>query len=243
MGTIRGNGIWSPGTTDPGERHTLAAILASSGSNAIGGQGSGARSARLFGAANQTEEDAVLALVEPFLGDRVERHDTGTIRTWDGIRWRITSTRKGIPYTPAWVGTSFINIGNGTHDFRYWIEGSKVTVRGVFTFGSTSSVGVSSGVYAPTPPELGALSTGAPIIPIRDTRQRDRGSSGTALALIGSNRYIGRIDVRNTSGPTARAWIMFRINASGGYTDMSNSVPTTWTTGSALAVEFTYDLP
>ena len=138
MGTIYANGVWSPARKEPIELHVLAGVIASAGSNAIGGRGKGLRQPQEFSAANQVEKVLIESLFAGGLveGDRVYVADTQwwEIFTSDGI-WKIHETTVWIPFTPSW----FFTIGDGSASGAYFLKEGRATVTATIDLGTTGA--------------------------------------------------------------------------------------------------------
>jgi hypothetical protein len=126
----------------------------------------------------------------------------------------------GIAYTPTWNN---LTVGNATQNFRFMRVNKLVYVRGLFTFGSTTSM---SGVPNFSLP-VTAFSTSQYYL-------------GTSYLLDAGNVvYFGSLTYLNTTNIEINV-----INAASTYAvaqAISTTVPFTWGNTDIIRVEFVYE--
>jgi len=114
-----------------------------------------------------------------------------------------------------------LTIGNGTQAHIYTKVGNKVTIEGIITLGSTSSIS-------------GALTGTVPFTP--NATHRAYGKS--YLLDNGAQNYVGTVIVNEAGGlqllaDAASASYLY-------YSNLSSTVPFTWTTGDVIRYSITY---
>jgi hypothetical protein len=128
-------------------------------------------------------------------------------------------------YTPTFTN---LTVGNGTLNFAYAKLGKTVFVRGVFTFGSTSSVtGVGVNISIPVASNAG-ISTNHIFGFVGFFKP------GTN-SVVGSGAYATSTTVQLRPSVSSGAYVEM--------TNMSSTVPFTWAsaTGDNLKINFTYE--
>jgi hypothetical protein len=126
-------------------------------------------------------------------------------------------------YTPTFTN---LTLGNGTIDFKYALLGKNVFVRGVLTWGSTTSA-TASGLNISAPvTALSGAATGAPLI--GHARYSD----------IGTANYTGNVLLASTS-----QFALIAINTASTYASfaaVNNTAPMTWVSTDQLTILATY---
>jgi hypothetical protein len=126
-------------------------------------------------------------------------------------------------YTPTFTN---LTLGNGTIDFKYAKLGKNVFVRGLLTWGTTTSA-TASGIAFSTP-VTGTGFTGSPII--GQARFND----------IGTENYNGIV----TMGASGNGMSVSALNTAGTYSVIraaNNTVPMTWVNTDQLLISVTYE--
>lgn len=128
-------------------------------------------------------------------------------------------------YTGTWTN---LTPGNGTQVSRYIQTGKTVNSRTLFTLGSTSSVSGGITITLPVTANTSAydLSNGATQI-------------GTGTAIISGSVYAMVITLQTSTTALVRP-----INSASTYVtqaDTSNLIPGTWTTGSIINFQYTFE--
>jgi hypothetical protein len=127
-----------------------------------------------------------------------------------------------IDYTPTWTN---LTVGNAVQDFRYIKVNKFISVVGVITLGSTSSI-------------TGTLSFTLPQTAVTYASANERFGVGT-FEDAGTDAYDAWVLYGSTT--TARLRVPL---ASGTYintTAVSSTVPFTWTTSDRISVNFIYE--
>lgn len=127
-----------------------------------------------------------------------------------------------IDYTPTWTG---LTVGNAVQDFRYIKVNKFISVVGVITLGSTSSV-------------AGPVTFTIPVTSVTYASANEWWG-GAILEDQGTDAYTAWVQYSSTT--TARMRVAL---ASGTYinsTGISNTVPFTWTTSDKISVNFIYE--
>ena len=171
---------------------------------------------------NQTDRDSIAT---PQEGMRVYRKDTDATEIYNGTEW-LTFDSKWQSYTPALTN---ITIGNGTLTAKSFRTGKKCTVRFVFTFGTTSSMGTDPTLTLPF--TAVALAAGANIM-----------QEGVCALFdsSGSTYFYGYFAATSTTTRTIRT-----ANVAGTYpsaAQITSAVPMTWANLDQIAGQFTYDV-
>lgn len=184
MGALLANGIWTADSADPVDLHVTAGIVAAAASDAIGGDGKGARKPMMFTAASQTEKNLISSLQVGGVvaGDQVFMSDTQWTETFGSFGWQMTQMISSIAYTPSAAALSScgIYIGDGSTNISYFVSGSTVTVSGAISLGTTGTMDTSMNCGLPLPL---APYIGTPVI--LSTIQ-----GSTSNVIISSNTFI-----------------------------------------------------
>ncbi len=171
---------------------------------------------------NQTDRDSIAT---PQEGMRVYRKDTDATEIYNGTEW-LTFDSKWQSYTPTLTN---LTIGNGTLNAKYMRQGKKCTVRFVFTFGTTSSMGTDPTLSLPF--TAVALAAGANIM-----------QEGVCALFdsSGSTYFYGYFAATSTTTRIIRT-----ANVAGTYpsaAQITSAVPMTWANLDQIAGQFTYDV-
>jgi hypothetical protein len=165
------------------------------------------------------------AIPSPWEGCLIYRSDLDAIETYDGSAW-LTIDNKWQSYTPTLTN---LTAGNGTLNAKYMRQGKKCTVRFVFTFGTTSSMGTDPTLTLPF--TAVALAAGANIM-----------QEGVCALFdsSGSTYFYGYFAATSTTTRTIRT-----ANVAGTYpsaAQITSAVPMTWANLDQIAGQFTYDV-
>ena len=124
-------------------------------------------------------------------------------------------------YTPTFTN---LTLNNGTIDFKYVQIGKTVHVRGLLTWGSTTSATASA--LSISTPVTATGTSGAPVV------------GHARFSDIGTENYVGCVVLASST-----AFAVNAINAAGTYTalrSVTNAVPMTWVSTDQLSILATY---
>lgn len=147
----------------------------------------------------------------PNEGQLIVETDTNRLYIYDGTAWRTFGGTAWNSYTPSWTN---LTVGNGTQSAIYrYIDGG-IWVKGILTFGTTTSI---SGTISQTIPNSEtSKSTGYNV-------------GGLSVVDTGTQVYAGAIVA------AASATTMSFIHGETGNSGAVNATnPMTWTTGDIL---------
>jgi hypothetical protein len=147
----------------------------------------------------------------PNEGQVLYETDTDRLYIYDGTAWRTLGGSKWNSYTPTWTN---LTVGNGTQSAIYrYIDGG-IWVKGVLTFGTTTSI---SGTVTQT-------------IPNSET-SKSTGFNVGACGILdsGTQNYAGMTHV--TASSTS---ISFFHGETGNTGAVNATTPMTWTTSDQL---------
>lgn len=225
------NGIVTPLGTDSADPIAVMTLVANGFSDALGGLGIGKRQPRLYTVTDQTAKAALAGAVTLTVGDQAYLEDSKWFEMFTAAGWKITRTTVAVPFIPA---TSGFLPGNGVSNFAYSLSGDVCTVRGYFTFGSTTAFTSGlSGFYLPF--ACNYVTTGSANVVV-----------GSVLATKSGGGFYQGIakNLNDTSGASAvnmLASIYFDMNmAAGSLNPFLQGAPFTWAAGDQISVDIRF---
>lgn len=156
------------------------------------------------------------AITSPQEGQMSYLKDTNSTEYYSGSAWVAVGGSAYTSWTPTFTN---ITTGNGTKTGSYVKNGKFVSGYAKIVFGSTTAI------------------TGVPILALPSTPENSNISFTSFIADAGSASYSGFGEL---SGGDFYCYVM---NASGTYVNTSNisaTVPMTWTTNDSLTITFNY---
>ena len=162
------------------------------------------------------------AIASPSEGMVAITTDNDELDYYDGSAW-VAGVQFGAwqSYTPTF--TNF-TLGNGTITLAKYVQiGRTVTVKVLVTLGSTSSVS-------------GRIGFSLPVTATADNTDRNIATCGLSAGGVSGQGFLA-------IGSTTRADLYAQL-ASGTYvtaTNISSTIPGTWTTGNTWSTQFTYE--
>lgn len=142
------------------------------------------------------------------------------------------ATPQGFPqrfaFTPSWTN---LTTGNGTNVGYFSMQGRQVTVKQLFTFGSTSAMGTAPRFALPIAPNTDALSSIVSGFAGTANINDATGSTYPSLALYSS-----------ASSGSCLIRIMAADVTSASHREITATVPFTWTTSDTVQSYFTYEV-
>ena len=151
--------------------------------------------------------------------------DSNTTQYYDGAAWQSVNNFTFAAWTPTLTN---ITQGNGTLVARYGQIGKLVVGYFVLTFGSTTSITGTPQISYPV-----TMSTSYPATVDQPQGIANFQDTGTAL-------YSGVVNAYRNNG----TWFLYPWNASGTYlgqSNLSSTVPFTWTTNDVISFTFCYE--
>lgn len=138
-----------------------------------------------------------------------------------------TTGELGGPWTtwsPTWTN---LTVGNGTTLYKYIQIGKTVHFRILVTFGSTSSI---AGTVSFTPP-----------VTIRTDYNLRQAIGITSFEDAGTASFTGVTRISDAGTTLLQAGIATAGGTYTGYSNLSSTIPMTWTTGDQLMITGTYE--
>jgi hypothetical protein len=133
-----------------------------------------------------------------------------------GLKWGGGSTS----YTPTLTS---ITIGNGTNVASYVRVGNIISIDGVITFGSTTSIAAGAKISLPV-----------------NAKRTKLISCTVHYEDVGTNNYIGYVYFDSAS--TARFYVVETGGAYSQFQSISGTIPFTFTTNDVIYYQFTYEV-
>jgi hypothetical protein len=157
------------------------------------------------------------AITSPQEGQTCYLKDTDAVMTYSGSAWvAVGGGSSYVSWTPTFTN---ITTGNGTKTGSYVKNGKFVSGYAKIAFGSTTSI------------------TGTPILTLPSTPENGNISFTSIIADTGTATFVGFGELAGAD------FYCYVNNASGTYVNTSNissSVPMTWTTNDTLLISFNY---
>lgn len=129
-------------------------------------------------------------------------------------------------WTPTWTN---LTVGNGTAAYLYTQIGKTVHFRVIVTFGSTSSI---SGAVSFTPP-----------VTIKTDYSLRQAIGLTSIEDSGTASFHGVTRISDADTTLLQAGVGTAGGTYLGYSNLSSTIPMTWTTGDQLMITGTYEAP
>lgn len=236
MPTTLSNGVVVPTTGDLVDPVALLGAMATGFSNALGGLGAGVRQPLLFKVATQGDKTTLASQITLMNGDQAFLEDTKWFEQYNGSAWKVIKTTVPIAFAFA---SGYITVSTGTSNCTYSIDGDLVTVRGSFTFVSSSSFPTNVGGLGMTLPFPAANVTSGTAMVTLGTIVFRRGSTGSvwtgpvilngsSVLAAASNLYVdARVDTAAVGGA---------LSIPGGTVPFGSG----WVAGDSLSFEFRY---